>query len=256
VWVYDIAQGTSTRLTFEGDNRHPFWSLDGREVGFSYSRSGTPWALYARPADASREARLLLADSVIDLRDAEWTPDGSGLVLRSGPDGRYDVVRAALLPESRLTPIAATDFEEDSPTLSPDGRWLAYVSSESGRNEVYVRPFPGPGGRTTVSIAGGEEPAWASDSELVYVAETIPVGGAFVAATLRVGVGGAVTVVRRTEIASASLDMGGGGDVPRYDVFRGDGRLLVSRSVLAPTTDSPPVVVLNWFEELRTRTEN
>ena len=174
IWVYDLDQETFSRLTFAGsENMHPFWRPDGSEVGFSSVRDGL-MSLYSRPVDLSGEARLLLADPDDGLYEARWTPDGRWLVYRRGSRlaaGGVDLFYSAPHADSTAVVILDTPAEELNPSLSPDGRWLAYTSDESGETEVYVRPFPGPGGRSQVSTEGGRNPMWAHNGrEIFYLA--------------------------------------------------------------------------------------
>ena len=178
IWVYDLAQGTFSRLTFGASrNMNPFWSPDGSEVGFSSDRDGF-FSLYSRPLDLSREAQLLFADPDDGLYEGSWTPDGRWLVYRRGgvnTTQTWDLLYAA--PHADSTPVVILDTPavERNPSLSPDGRWLAYTSDESGETEVYVRPFPGPGGRSQVSTDGGINPVWAHNGrELFYLGQTGP----------------------------------------------------------------------------------
>ena len=166
---------TFARLTFEGAaNRYPFWNPDGSEVGFTSDRDGLP-ALYARPADLSSETRLLFADPDDALHEGSWTPDGRRLVYRRGStltNDMLDLWQAAPDLDSAATVILETPATEQNPSLSPDGRWLAYVSDESGQSEVYVRTFPGPGGRSQVSTDGGVNPVWAHNGrEICYLSD-------------------------------------------------------------------------------------
>ena len=168
IWIYDLDQETVSRLTFEGlRNMHPFWSPDGDEVGFSSNRDGL-FALFSRPVDLSTDARLLLADPTSPLYEASWMPDGEGLVYRGGTGGREDLWYATL--DSTPIVLVETAFRELNPAISPDGRWLAYSSDESGRWEVYVRSIEGTGGRAQVSTGGGTNPVWARNGgELFYL---------------------------------------------------------------------------------------
>ena len=168
IWVYSLAARTLSRLTFQGDDHDPEWTPDGMRVIFSSPR-GPRRALYWQPADGSKAAEVLLA-SEYDL----WAPtlDGAGGYLafeEIRPGQQSDIGFIRLGGDGSPQPLVATTFNEVSPALSPDGRWLAYSSNESGRYEIYVRPFPGEGGRWQVSAEGGTEPVWApSGRELVY----------------------------------------------------------------------------------------
>ena len=172
IWVYSLDQETFSRLTFGGSrNIMPFWSPDGDEVGFSSNRDGF-FALYSRPADLSGDTRLLFSDPEDGLYEASWTPDGSKLVFRRGSvttTESRDIGYGAPHPDSAVVLLVNTPATEQNPSLSPDGRWLAYWSNESGEPQVYVRPFPGPGGRSQVSTDGGMNPVWAHNGrELFY----------------------------------------------------------------------------------------
>ena len=177
IGVYNIDQETFSRLTFGGSRHlHPFWSPDGDEVGFSANRDGF-FALYSRPPDLSVEARLLFADPDDGLYEGSWTPDGRGLVFRRGSgttSGNLDLVYAAPDPDSVAVVILGTPATELNPSLSPDGRWLAYTSDESGQPEVYIRPFPGPGGQRLISTNGGINPLWAHNGRELFYLDATP----------------------------------------------------------------------------------
>ena len=170
IWIYDLGQETVSRLTFDGlRNINPFWNPEGTEVGFSSDRDGF-LSLYSRPVDLSRDARLLVGDSTGPLYEASWTPDGEGLVYRWGTGGNEDLWYAAL--DSTPVVLIDTPFRELNPAVSPDGRWLAYQSDESGRLEVYVRSVQGSGGRAQVSTEGGTNPVWARNGGGLFYLDT------------------------------------------------------------------------------------
>jgi tRNA A-37 threonylcarbamoyl transferase component Bud32 len=165
IWILDLAQTTLARLTFEGQQQFADWSSDGRRVLFTSRRGGggIQWA----PAGGG-EMDSLLADSLQEIYEGVLTRDQRTLVYRVGgiPGDLYFVRRDSL---GSPHPLVVTRFDERAPALSPNERWLAYVSNETGRDEVYVRPFPGGGGRWLVSAAGGTEPRWRRDGrELFY----------------------------------------------------------------------------------------
>ena len=186
IWIYDLEQGTMSQLTFgDGRNLQPFWNPDGTEVGFSSNRDGL-FALYSRPADLSGDARLLVSDPDDGLYEASWTPDGQSLVYRKGSTttATRDQDIGSSTPDLDSAPvvISGTPASENTPSLSPDGRWVAYASDESGQYEVYVRPFPGPGDPSLVSDNGGANPKWArSGREIFYLG----LDGVFNVATVR-----------------------------------------------------------------------
>jgi Tol biopolymer transport system component len=192
VWIYDLAQGTFSPLGGDSSDSGPFWSPDGRELGFSSHRDARTrfyFALYSRPPDQSTEARLLFSDPDDAMHEASWTPDMRWLVYRRGSTettGRADLWYVAPHPDSTPHMLLETPFNEWNPALSPDGRWLAYVSDESGAPEVYVRPFPGSGGRYQVSNTGGMNPVWAKNGrEIFYLAGRPPAVPTMTVASLR-----------------------------------------------------------------------
>jgi Tol biopolymer transport system component len=171
IWVKQLDRGTFTRLTFGGADRRPFWSPDGRTVAFVRDSANSS-AVYGRPADGSGQDRLL-ARLDRQVQEAVWSRDGQWIVMRTdnGTAGAGDLVGLRTSGDSTPVPIVASPFTELHPGLSPDGRWIAYVSNESGINEVYVRPFPtAGGGRWQVSNGGGSAPRWSPNGrELFYM---------------------------------------------------------------------------------------
>ena len=183
IWVKDLDRDSSSRLSFvPGVNDNPVWTPDGKNIVF---RSGNPAApgLYAIRSDGSGEAKRLTEGGQIPY---SFSPNGKRLAItQTGSDGNNDIL---MLPvEADSGPGAAgvrlgkaelflgTPFNEYAPAFSPDGRWLAYGSNESGTREVYVRPFSlsggGPGGRWQVSTGGASDPLWSRDGrELLFVA--------------------------------------------------------------------------------------
>ncbi len=171
IWVKQLDHGPFTRLTFSNQDRRPAWSPDGKLVAFVRDSAGTS-AVYARPADGSGPDRpLARIDRMV--QEIAWSPDGGWLVLRTDNTmaGAGDLVAVRTRGDATPVPLVASSFTELQPAISPDGRWLAYTSNESGTNEVYVRPFPNANdGHWQVSNGGGESPRWApSGRELFYL---------------------------------------------------------------------------------------
>ena len=161
VYVYNVSQETFSRISFDDQaTRYPFWSPDSGEVGFTSERGGLA-ALYARPWDLSRDARLLLADPDEPLYEGGWTSDSSTLFYRRGSltsgSGLRDLGYARV-PNGTPTPIVDTPAIEGNPAVSPNSQWMAYTSDDSGVREVYARRLRGPGGQFLVSSGGGDQP--------------------------------------------------------------------------------------------------
>jgi serine/threonine-protein kinase len=169
LWVHDLERDTTSRLTFEGSVSEPVWSPDGGHIAYATTQEGREADVHWKAADGSSEAEPL------------WSAEPQGLPMSFSPDSRYLLIDR--LEGSEVSDIWVLDMEErGEPTswlaspadefhaeFSPDGRWIAYTSDESGQYEIYVRPFPGPGGRWQVSNGGGMEPHWSTDGrELFY----------------------------------------------------------------------------------------
>jgi eukaryotic-like serine/threonine-protein kinase len=167
LWVYEIARGTFTRLTTEGSNSRPIWNPDGKRVTFESSRERA-FSIAQRFADGSGVEERLLSNEY-SLSPGSWSPDGSVLAFsESTPAGNGDLRILPMNTDRTPRPFVQTHWTEWGPGFSPDGHWIAYTSDESGRSEVYVLPYPGPGGKWQVSTEGGEEPRWSQTGELFY----------------------------------------------------------------------------------------
>ena len=180
VWVYDWARDALSRLTFDAaDDLHPAWTPDGRRIAFSSRRGdGTHLNVYWQRADGSGEATRLTQSSH-DQYPGSWHPAGKVLLFDEiDPLRRSDMMLLPMEGDEASgwkpgTPASflSTAFSEGSPVFSPDGRWVAYISNESGRNDVFVRPYPGPGGKWQISTATADDPMWSRSSpELFFVA--------------------------------------------------------------------------------------
>jgi serine/threonine-protein kinase len=169
IWIKQLDRGPVTRLTFGGHDRRPAWSPDGRTVAFVRD-TGTGSVIMARAADGSSADRLL-ARIPNQPQEIVWAGDGSWLVLRTdnAMPGAGDLIGVRTTGDTTPVPLVATPFAELTPAVSADGRWLAYVSNESGNPELYVRPFPNTSAaRWQVSVSGGSEPRWSRDGKTLY----------------------------------------------------------------------------------------
>ena len=243
IWVYDVERGTRTRLTIEGINTDAVWTPDGKRLAFASNRAGA-FNLYWKPADGSGEAEPLLMREEAQFSHS-WSPDGRLLAFYElSPGAARDIWVLSRDDNATATPFLTTSFNERSPIFSPDGRWLAYVSNESGRDEVYVQPYPERRAKWLISTDGGTEPVWsAGGRELLYrrgdkmMAVPVETEPAFTAGQPRVLFDGAYDVA---PVSSGSLN---------YDVSP-DGERFV---MIQRDQESAPRqlnVVLNWFDEL------
>ena len=245
VWIYEMAQGTLTPLTFEGNNMYPVWSWDGERVAFASDRAGLV-DLHWRPADGSGIAASLLTAYGME-HPASWSRDGRYLIYRQHrPVTGWDIWVLPL--EGDREPWAFTQTSahvERSAVLSPDGRWLAYVSDLSGRNEVYVNSFPEPGGRRQVSLDGGTEPVWSPDGRELFYRNGPALLVAAVETTPDFRVRSRQLLFQRPYAEWV--------DHSNYDVHPDGERFVMMKPVEEEASSARLVVVLNWFEELRRR---
>ena len=174
IWVKDLDRDTPSRLSFfAGQNRHPVWTPDGKNIVFQSRNPAAP-GLYWIRSDGSGEAQRL-TDGKLDEWPASFSPDGKRLAFTGLGNGGSDIFTAPIegdpghLHLGKPELFLGMPFVKFYPVFSPDGRWLAYSSNESGTQEVYVRPFPGPGGRWQISKGGGLFPLWSRDGrELLF----------------------------------------------------------------------------------------
>jgi serine/threonine-protein kinase len=245
VWVYDLADSTTTRLTFDGQNGYAEWTPDGRHVSFSRSPQGPDRDLWIAPSDGSGSPQLFL-DRESFVAEGHWSSDGAWLVLREGDRSRGQDANVLAVPlgAGRDTIVLLDgSFNERAATVSPDGRWVAYVSDESGRDEVYVRPFPNGTGRWQVSAGGGGEPRWAhSGREIFYRAS-----GQLMVAQVRSNPTFAVGS-RTTLFPTAAYQVNP--NHAAYDVAPDDERFVLVKTA---SESQQFILALNWFDELKSR---
>ena len=250
IWIKQLDRGPFTRLTFSGQDRRPAWSPDGKLVAFVRDTANTA-VVVVRPADGSGPDRRL-AHLDRQIQEFRWSRDGQWLLLRTdnSETGAGDILGVRTHGDSTPVALAASGFTELHPALSPDGRWLAYTSNESGVNEVYVRPFPNTGGgRWQVSNGGGSEPRWSADGrELYFLDATL---GHLIAARVNAGPAFAVAGLQPLFATSAFLV---DAFQTSYDVTR-DGHFifLMPRQSTAAARAPQLVRVDNWFSDLRAK---
>jgi Tol biopolymer transport system component len=244
IWIADLANHTAARLTRGGFNNRPEWSPDGRQVLFASSTRTPADALWMQPADGSGDATLVLKD-VNPIREGVVTPDGKTIVYRvDTPNNNRDIYRASLSGDRTPVALLAGINDDKQPRVSPDSRWFAYVSNESGREEVYVRALSPDGGRVQVSTDGGGEPLWSHDGRRLFYRA----GTGIVAATIVTSPVLAVTGRSRVFDGPYATDV----YHPNYDVEPDDRTFVVVRPV---ANDRELVLVVNWLQELRQRTQ-
>lgn len=245
VWIVSAGRGLRTRVTLDGsDDLSAIWSPQGTDIVFSSRRKGN-LDLYRRSVSGAEREEVVLDDAV-DKLATSWSSDGKFLLYSIDVPGTGpDVWVLPLTGDRKPFPFLATTADERFARFSPDGHWVAFASSESGRTEVYVAPFPGPGGRQLISSAGGRFPRWRSDGkELFYQSPDNRLMAAAITLTSD-----------RADVESeqALFEMRGPDGLPRdfYDVA-GDGQrfMLVVPDAATPT---PLTLVTNWPALVKSR---
>ena len=246
LWIYDVASRALSRLTAQGTNGiRPAWTADSKRVAFGLS-APLDTAIWGEAADMSGPATLFAARPGLQFREVTFSADEKYAVLRT--DARQKGTHADLfvMPltgtgERRPVPIVQGVAQEEMPSISPDSHWLAYQSDETGRAEIYVRPFPGNGGHVQVSADGGSEPRWLDATHIVYRAPR-----SFWSAALSTASG--TPQVTRRDSLFADPYRRADPDHQSYDVTR-DGRFALFR----PSGNVQIVVVTNWWAEMKAK---
>jgi Tol biopolymer transport system component len=173
IWMLDLARGTTTRFTFTPSAEScPLWSPDGTSIVFSSNRGGN-FDLYQKNSTGTGSEEVLLQTGA-ELYADDWSLDGRYILYESnGPKTRFDLWVLPMTGDRKPFPFLQTEFNETHSQFSPDGRWVAYVSDESGRPEVYVQSFAPSGGKWQISTGGGDQPEWRRDGkELFYLSSS------------------------------------------------------------------------------------
>ncbi len=244
VFVYDLNTGINTRLTTEGWASYPIWTPDGQRIVFAWEKALAS-NLFSQPYDDSSPMERLTTSEHTQY-PGSWSADGQTLAVVEEQHASTCDIDLLDARSRRVRPFLNSEFDELYPEFSPDGRWIAYASNESGRNEVYVRPFPGPGGRTQVSSQGGIQPLWGRGKRLFYRwqdqvwAVDVRTDGGFRAGKPRL-------LFERSGYYRGS-------PIRDYDLSADGQRfLMVKLEQRTPTPITEITLIENWFEELKAK---
>jgi Tol biopolymer transport system component len=239
LWVYDLMRNARIRFTTGlGTDFSPVWSPNGSRIGFRSGRKET-FGIYVRSAEGGGAEETLYSLKE-QAGPTDWSRDGRHIVFQQLSGSQNDIWIIPLSGDKKPYPYLKTQFNEGQARFSPDGRWMAYMSNETGQPEVFVRPFPGPGTGVKVSTAGGHTPVWNPDGkELFYISFD---NRTMTAEIRSKGSGVEIGVVRplftRTPVMSD------------YDVFPDGKRFLINR-VIEPKETDPLTLVVNWDAGLK-----
>jgi serine/threonine-protein kinase len=248
IWVKQLDAGPLTRLTFDGTlNYRAAWRPDGRTLSYTSNRDRSFSYLYQLRADGSSKPERIFPGDTAQVDEALWSRDGRWLIYRTGVSAGFrDIYARQLSGDTARVTISNGPYDEYMPALSPDGRWISYVSVESGQEEVYVRPFPGTDrARWQVSTDGGNSPVWSRyGRELFYVNRAdslvaVPVTGT---PDFHAGAGRALFSTAPYVILPLHRSFEIGPDDRSF--------IMLQRSGTSGAEASRLTVVLNWFEEV------
>ena len=259
VWIAALPDGPVSRLTFDdGMDLLPQWHPDGETVTYRNGPLGEGY-LWSKRADGTGDAELVLDG--FNVAKGVWSPDGVWLVARragiAGDESARDILAIRPGLDSAAVPLVATPgFWEQAPAISRDGRWLAYSSNETGRHEIFVRPFPDvEAGKWQVSSEGGIQPVWAHNGQELFFAN--PLTRELMVAEFTT----TSTAFQRGRLATmfeipGAFYFSGTGNNDFYDVAMDDERFLMAREFGSEEASTSLVLVQNFFEELRARVPN
>jgi hypothetical protein len=256
-WIMDVTRDATSRFTFNSAelNNSPVWSHDGARIAFAALR-GVKWGLYAKASNgAGTEERLI--ESQAAMIATSWSPDGRYVVYSTvGEKTATDIWLLPLFGDRKPFPVVMTPFNENHGEVSPDGKWLAYDSNESGQAQVYVRPFPSGESKWQISTGSGRPglyPRWRGDGRELFYMDGAG-AGKLMAVEIKVN-GSALEAGTPTALFDSSFANLGGERIPShaYGVSADGQRFLIPRPASSPASQSssPIAVVLNWVQGIQ-----
>jgi serine/threonine-protein kinase len=254
IWIWDLIRENMTRLTLhEALDHNSLWTPDGQKIVFASSRESSG-SIYWKPADGTGEAQNLCSTSgsEVGVSGVSWSGDGDTLLLQSITPTGSNIEMLSMKGDHTRKPLLQEKYFERQPQISPDGRWMAYTSDQSGENQIYVRPFPEVNKTMwTVSTNGGNSPLWSPDGrELFY-----RIGNSIMA--VEVEADPTFSAGKPTILFQGEYMYAGNPSLNPWDISLDGKRFLMVKQAEAATTEEesrPKInIILNWFEELKDR---
>jgi len=242
VWLLGTVRGSKVPLTYDpSSDNTPVWSPDSQRIGFSSTRRG-PYNLFIVPSNRAN-AETLLRESPNNNYAQDWSRDSRFILYgEADPKTGRDLWALRMDGDHKPIEIIKTQFDELNGQFSPDGKWVAYETNESGPFQIVVQPFPVPSFKSPVSIGGGSQPRWSADGKELYF---IAPDGKLMATPIKAS-GGTFTADTPVELFQASPAAGASSNKQQYAVSR-DGRFLINQP--AESSATPITIILNWHPE-------
>jgi serine/threonine-protein kinase len=253
IYIWDLANETLDRLTFDGaSDRYPVWSPDGSRIFFSSERDAEAAAIYLKAANGTGESEHVASVPDRDLLPFSWSGNGNTLLLQEYPNNPFGLDIGALSMEGdhARTSLLQEEYWEHNPQMSPNGRWMAYVSSDSENPEIYVCPFPEIMGKRQVSTDGGNEPIWSPDGKELFYRKGDSVMAVEVQTEPSFKRGNPVVLFKGRYMGTGVVNL------RTWDIHPDDKRFLMLKpSTGDSATEEAPRpkinIIANWFEELK-----
>jgi Tol biopolymer transport system component len=251
IWVLDLARGVRSRVTFDPaiSDENPTWSPDGRFIAFGSHRTNDRADIYEKSFSGEGQEKPLLLGGTINQHPIDWSPDGKTLLLHGNGNQQLDLFTLSLSEkDAKPIPFVASSGADAQGQFSPDGRWVAYVSTESGSNEVYVKPFPSGDGKWQISSAGGSQPRWRGDGKEIFY---LSLDGTLMSVSLKMDpVFEPTQPVALFKPGVVPIGTGEWGGAAQYDVTKDGSRFLINTEIV-PATPPNLYVIVNWKPETK-----